>query len=255
MPLSAKGGERSIPDKERSMFQCPREGGRVGNLIGVHVIQRGNEQLTSRFYSILIYVYLCVYYLCADAHRGQKWVLGLLELEVPAVVSFPVWVLGLELVLEHGSGKESCEENSECLWEHLKNRGQKSCDLSFFKHGIVLENHFLLLPGVADRSEVTSDSSVLLAFGFPIKCLHYPLCSTKEKHVSLPRVTCCCDYIQIELMKTLLMWPLLTLSVSIVWTLNKVDYCRRYQSASFIGSILPGPATSRVVANLGPLES
>lgn len=41
--------------------------------------------------------------------------LGLLELEVPAVVSSPVWVLGLELVLEHGSGKESCGENSEFL--------------------------------------------------------------------------------------------------------------------------------------------
>lgn len=41
--------------------------------------------------------------------------LGLLELEVPAVVSSSVWVLGLELVLEHGSGKESCEENSEFL--------------------------------------------------------------------------------------------------------------------------------------------
>lgn len=116
MPISAKGGEGSFPDEERSTFQCPREGGGgVGNLIGVHVIQRGNEQLTSRFYSILIYVYLCVYYLCADAHGGQKWVLGLLELEVPAVVSFPVWELGLELVLEHGSGKESGEENSECL--------------------------------------------------------------------------------------------------------------------------------------------
>lgn len=74
MPISVKGGERSIPDKESSMFKCPREGERVGNLIWVHVIQRGNEQLTSRFYFILIYVDLCVYYLCADAHGGQKWV-------------------------------------------------------------------------------------------------------------------------------------------------------------------------------------
>lgn len=39
---------------------------------------------------------------------------------------------------------------------------QDSCDLSFVKHGIDLAMFFVLLPGVVDRSEFTSEYSLLL---------------------------------------------------------------------------------------------
>lgn len=37
---------------------------------------------------------MCVYsYMCLGAHRGQKWVLSSLELELQVVLTHPTWVL------------------------------------------------------------------------------------------------------------------------------------------------------------------
>ena len=51
--------------------------------------------------ALFLFMYVCIFVsVClvfVDAHRGQKRVSDLLELELQAVVNSPLWVLGTEL--------------------------------------------------------------------------------------------------------------------------------------------------------------
>lgn len=72
MPISAKGGERSLPDKESSTFQCPREGG-WGTWCESTSFKEETSNLHLDFISLL-FMCICVYTTCVqtlmEARRG-----------------------------------------------------------------------------------------------------------------------------------------------------------------------------------------
>jgi hypothetical protein len=91
---------------------------------------------------------------------------------------------------EYGAGLEPWEENSESLWELSKKTWVLRLQ-GFQSPGCV----FALLPGVSDRSEFTSDSSLCLLLLFS----YTPLC----RNMVLPHGASPLDCIQLELMRTL----------------------------------------------------
>lgn len=59
------------------------------------------------FQKICVYAYACdsvyIYHMCASACRDQKRVMDSLEIELQAVVTYPMWVLGTQLCSSGGT--------------------------------------------------------------------------------------------------------------------------------------------------------
>lgn len=86
---------------------------------------------------------------------------------------------------EHSPGMES-DKNSECLFESLVT------SVFFRNKGLFLKCVSVLLPGVECRNEFTSSRAVVIQSN---------VYASLAKHV-LPHVACCCDCLQLELMRT-----------------------------------------------------
>lgn len=76
----------------------------------------------------------------------------------------------------------------------------------FSKRGVLPGMCLMLLSVVADRCEFTLDYSLRLA---TVICL----CALYGERIFLPHAACRCDCFELELLRTLLRWPFLTLRV------------------------------------------
>lgn len=141
------------------------------------------------------------------------------------------------------SGMEPREENSWVLVWKLREK-KKSYDASFFKTWNSSWNVFLRLPQVwwvGVSLLPINHSCLLLLFDYVFTISTLCLYERPQRPKFLPCAACPCDYMQPELMRTLLMWFFLTLIVEAVggWGLHET-----------LGSVLPGP-TAKVVNTWG----
>lgn len=116
-------------------------------------------------------------------------------------IFFLFWMLAFTFLIWVIKYDVNCPEMHK--WQNSKTR-QKSCDLKFLQnHGIVLGMCFISPRGVVDENMFTSNYSSHL----DIVICFMPLW---EKHVLLC-APCPCDYIQVEHMIILFMWPFISL--------------------------------------------
>jgi hypothetical protein len=95
-PKNKKQKPNFQQNKKTPMWASPGAGGRLGG--GEECNQ--NEytyKITKELFLPFICVGVCVSLCCVCGLRGQKRTMGPLQLELQAVVSCPMWVLGTEL--------------------------------------------------------------------------------------------------------------------------------------------------------------